>query len=571
MKRLQFLWAYAKEWKRSLTAALLGLTFVSLTSLLYPWLLKLMVDQLSGSAPAPVSIPILSFALVVTFSLSTIIGYYQQVHLHRLGFRLRNSIRLAFYQSLLYHPMRFHRDVQVGELSSRATEDIGKLQPIFSNLVAPMYQNVLFASGCIILMSMLNVIATIFVLGLMALCLPVVLRLSRQLPELSAKSQRDHAYANAYLEETLVAIREIKAFVREKLELQRYSKVLCRALDTETHAAKLQVKINQAVYFLLSAVLLAIFYAGTSQTIFSNWTVGEVIAFYFYAYTLTMAVLSVGKAYLTYQGLAGALDRVMEILPAYAQGETPREGNLPAQISGTVEFDRVSFGYEAGKTVLRNISFSIDAGSWVLITGPSGSGKSTIANLLMGFYEAHSGSIRIDGIPIVEKTMFSLRQHIGYVGQDPFLIHGTLRENISFGLTSVDQEQIRHAIEISCLADVVKELPQGLNTIIGERGFNLSAGQKARVAIARALILDPAILILDEATTMIEEETEKLFWYNLESLRKEKTTIILGHHFENIPKIYETLKLSDGTIIPLGWKTLISHSRMTKSKANEVC
>jgi ABC-type bacteriocin/lantibiotic exporter with double-glycine peptidase domain len=200
------------------------------------------------------------------------------------------------------------------------------------------------------------------------------------------------------------------------------------------------------------------------------------------------------------------------------------------------------------RNVLEDASFSVDHGEWQIITGPSGGGKSTLANLIMGFYRADSGSIRVSGVPIERWDKKSLRSQIGYVGQDPVLFHGTLRDNITFACSGGPSDGLSRAIEQSCLDDLVDSLPDGLDTLIGERGYTLSGGQKSRVAIARAIILDPPLLILDEANAMLESELEIRLWNNLAGIRGSKTTIIISHHCENIPRREHALELRDGRI-----------------------
>jgi ABC-type multidrug transport system fused ATPase/permease subunit len=546
--RATFLWRIIRQWKYRIVLALAGLSFVSLTSLLYPWLLKLMVDRFAGHGSTDLSTDLLTTILIGVFLASAVAGHFEQVEMRRLGFRLRNTLRTALYDSLLAKPMSFHRSARVGELSSRATEDIGLFQTLFPGLLAPAVQNALFISGCLILMVTLNWIATVLVVLLVILPIPLFLILSRSIRRYAVESHTDQAEANAFFEESLVAVREIKAFVREKWELQRYARLLDRAYRSEVNGSILQVKMNQVVYMLVSAALLAVFYTGTRRSFLPDWTVGDVIAFYFYSYTMTMAVLSVGKIYLSYQEITGALERVMELLREDGTETTHRAVSGAVDRIGNIEFRDVTFSYDHMRNVLEDASFSVDHGEWQIITGPSGGGKSTLANLIMGFYRADSGSIRVSGVPIERWDKKSLRSQIGYVGQDPVLFHGTLRDNITFACSGGPSDGLSRAIEQSCLDDLVDSLPDGLDTLIGERGYTLSGGQKSRVAIARAIILDPPLLILDEANAMLESELEIRLWNNLAGIRGSKTTIIISHHCENIPRREHALELRDGRI-----------------------
>jgi ABC-type multidrug transport system fused ATPase/permease subunit len=400
------------------------------------------------------------------------------------------------------------------------------------------------------MMITLNWRATLLVLVVMAIPLPFILRASRRIPRYSVEAQKHQGHAHALFEETLVAIRDIKAFGRESLEVKRYSSLLDNGTASEIAGSSLRVKSSQTVYLLLSLVLLAIFYAGASRSLFPGWSIGGLIAFYFYAYMMTMSVIATERIYLTYRTVAGALDRIMTLLAADETVVSPSDVASAAVVCGSIRFDGVYFGYTPDVPVLTNVSMTLSAGEWALITGPSGSGKSTLLNLLMGFYLPASGHVFVDEIEVNDQTSPALRLSIGYVGQDPLLVQGTLRENIAFGVTELPEEKLQHAISAACLEDVVRSIPGGLDAMIGERGYTLSGGQKSRVAIARALALDPAILLLDEANIMIEADLEAEFWARLLASRSRKTTIILTHHSGNIPRVDRHFHLSHGTLHP---------------------
>lgn len=548
MERIQFLWRYASRWKAQLALSLAAVTVVSATSLLYPWLVKQLVDEFSAASGNDHSTQWLALALVVLLVVSTLLGYYHQTRMNTLGIRLRNNIRSDLYRTLLAQPLTFHREQQVGQLSSIATEEIAKVQPLFTHFLVPLFQNAMFVVGCIGLMLYLNWLATLFVLLVMVLPLPYIIRSSKRIPRLASAAQESQGRAHALFEESLVAIREIKGFVRESLQLTRYTEMMQTGMTSEQEGSAIRVRIGQTVYFLLSSVLLVVFYAGASRTLFPSWSIGGLIAFYFYAYMMTMAVIAVERIHLTYQTIAGAIDRIMQYLPLprdiTADSDPP---SFPTP-SGRVEFNHVSFGYSDNARIFSEVSFAIDDGAWVLVTGASGSGKSTIMNLLLGFYEPQLGTILVGGQTMGIRTASYARRAIGFVGQDPLLIHGTLRENIAFRGTPLPDEQILKAVRIACLEDLLQDLPDGLDTIVGERGFTLSGGQKCRIAIARAIVDDPVILLLDEANAMLESDLEKQLWANLLETRQSRTTIILTHHPLNLPRVDMHLHVSDGHV-----------------------
>ena len=546
---LRYLWKYIREWKLKLTAALLCLAFVTLSNLLYPWLLKLMVDKFSAGSVYSFNVGLFALILILVFVVSAALGYYNYVLMQELGFMLRNRLRTEFYSSLLYKEMSFYSSNQIGELSSRATEDIGKMQPFFINLVAPVFQNVLFIAGCLIVMLFINWAATLIVLALIILIVPLILLFSRKIRQYSSSSQQKHSDANAYMEETLFGIREIKSFVLEKIKLGKYSERIVDASKDEIEASKLHSRTSHSIQLLLSILIVGVFYAGTSQTFSAGWSMGSIVAFYFYAYSVTMAFVAAGRVYLNYQVISGATNRIIDLLSSgsadAAAHKEPEANNIAANaIGGRIEFKDVTFGYTENAIVLKNLSFKVELGQWLLITGPSGCGKSTIANLLMRFYESKSGAVLIDEKQISEYDVYELRRQIGFAAQEPVLFHDTIKENILFSEKRVSEQRFKEVLRITRLDEFINGLPGGAETIIGERGITLSGGQRARIAIARALAFEPAILILDEANAMLEKELEQELWSGLAKDRKNKTTIILSHHTESIPQVYKQLKLA---------------------------
>ncbi len=546
---LRYLWKYIREWKLKLTAALLCLTFVTLSNLLYPWLLKLMVDKFSTGSVYNFNVGLFALVLILVFLVSSALGYYNYVLMQELGFMLRNRLRTEFYSSLLYKEMSFYSSNQIGELSSRATEDIGKMQPFFINLVAPVFQNVLFIAGCLIVMLFINWAATLIVLALIILIVPLILLFSRKIRQYSSNSQQKHSDANAYMEETLFGIREIKSFVLEKVKLRKYSERVAEASKDEIEASKLHSRTSHSIQLLLSILIVGVFYAGTSQTFSAGWSMGSIVAFYFYAYSVTMAFVAAGRVYLNYQVISGATNRIIDLLSGGTAEATALEApeadkKEATPVSGRIEFKNVTFGYDEKTTVLKNLSFIVEPGGWLLITGPSGCGKSTIANLMMRFYDSKGGAVLIDEKQINKYDVYELRRQIGFAAQEPVLFHDTIKENILFSEKRVSEQRFNEVLKITRLDEFINGLPGGAETLIGERGITLSGGQRARIAIARALAFDPPILILDEANAMLEKELEQELWSGLALDRQNKTTIILSHHTESIPEIYKQLKLA---------------------------
>ena len=515
------------------------LFLASLASLVYPYLLKRLVDASIGNG-GPAHAEFAVIVLIAGFILATISGYISAVSFQKHGFLLRNRLRVRFFESVLYRPMKFHREEQVGELSSRATEDIGRLQGLYPNLLAPILQQTSIAAGCLVMMLSIDALAACAAVLLLASPLPFIIRNGRKVFHDQAEGTAAHAAANALLEEALVGIHEIQSSAREDEMIRRYARTQAGAMTAEMNAASRQAGMQQLVFLVLSFLLVGIYLIGTTGVLFPRWTPGDSIAFYLYAYTMVVAGIALGKAFLTYQGLSGAVRRSLRLLSYRAESA----GTVAVPLRGAFSFQNITFGYSSGRSVLQDFSLEVREGEWILMTGDSGSGKSTIANLLLQFYRPGAGAIFFDGVDSRSYATAHLRRNIGYVAQEPFLFHGTLRENLFFTCPDASSDRLERVIRIACLEDVIRSVPKGLETMVGERGFTLSGGQKARVACARALLSDPPLLVLDEVNSMLDEELERLLWSGLEEERSGKTTLILSHHTAHIPRRARCIQLT---------------------------
>ncbi len=545
--RIAFLWSFARPWRVRIALAMIGLTFVSASSLLYPWLLKLIADRAGGAAPGPDPL-LLAGVLLIIFLLSAAVGYAQQVELQSLGYRLRNVLRVEFFTLLLRRPLEFFGRERAGELSARAMEDFSRLQPLFASLLAPLYQNALVMAGCLYFLARIHPGAALLIALLLLLPLPLVNGMAARMRAYAAASTADHAEANALLAESIVGIRDVKAFGREGWRDALYARLQESAFLSERRSAILHVIVNQGVSFLLSLLLLGIFVAGSSASLLSGRSTGDVVAFYFYTYTLVMAAVAVGRVTLTYHGVAGAFERSYRLMEDRTPLLPPALPVPNPQVVGALRLSDVHFAYEPGAPVLRGVSFSVLRGSTMLLAGESGSGKSTLVNIIAGLLSPTSGTVRIDGRSLTDFPAEVLRRSIGYVGQDPILFRGTIRDNILWSGIEQTDARIGEVLDVTCLAEFIASLPDGLATMVGERGDTMSGGERARIAIARAIIHRPAILILDEANAMLGKDIERLLWPALLRERTGRTTLILSHHHEYLPRRFRRITLHNGRV-----------------------
>ena len=368
---------------------------------------------------------------------------------------------------------------------------------------------------------------------------------------LSKKTQDELAAANVIVEETLQSISTVKSFVGEAYEVNRYGKGLEKVVRVALAAAKYRGAFISFIIFALFGGIVGVMWYGTSLVASGEMSVGELVSFVLYTTFIGGSIAGLGDIYSQLQKAIGSSERVVELL---AEEEEAGIGAQIIGIKGTIDFDEVGFQYPTRTEVevLKGVSFQIQSGEKVALVGPSGAGKSTIIHLLLRFYEVTTGQIRIDGEPITHWNLASLRSKIGIVPQEVLLFGGSIRENISYAKPTATEEEIILAAKKANAWQFISQFPEGLDTLVGERGIKLSGGQRQRVAIARAILKDPAILILDEATSSLDAESEALVQEALNELMKGRTTLIIAHRLATIRKVDRIYVLTDGKIVEQG-------------------
>jgi ATP-binding cassette, subfamily B, bacterial len=358
---------------------------------------------------------------------------------------------------------------------------------------------------------------------------------------------------NAALNDNLSGVREIKAFAREEMEAERVGTHILRYRDSNLRALRLMATFHPLIEFSASLGTIVLVYFGGQFVLGETLAVSDLVAFFLYLELLYQPIRELSRVWESFQqALAGAV-RVNELLrEAPGITDAPDAATLPEDMRGEIMFDDVSFRYHDSENVLEEIDLTIPAGKMVALVGPTGVGKTTLVNLIPRFYDVTDGAIRIDGMDIRELTMQSIRKNISLVLQDVFLFHGTARENILFGREGASDADVVRAAQTANAHDFITQLPQGYDTMLGERGVKLSGGQRQRIAIARAVLKDAPILILDEATSAVDTETELLIQQSLEQLMAGKTVIVIAHRLSTVRKADMIVVLEGNRIVERG-------------------
>jgi ATP-binding cassette subfamily B protein/subfamily B ATP-binding cassette protein MsbA len=472
---------------------------------------------------------------------------------HVAGWGVVADARKRVYEHLQRLSLRFYEDKQTGQLMSRVVNDTDKFELLIAHAIPDIAVNVLTLVGVTAVLLAMNWQLTL--LSMVPIPLIVIsLRLfAKYVRPAFRERQKELGELNAILNDNLSGIREIKTFTREQAELGRIRSRIDRYRDSLLHALKMMAIFQPFIQFTSALGTIVIIYFGGRLILNQTLTVAELVAFFLYLELFYQPLHHLSDAWEKIQEALASSDRVTELLDETPEvDERPGAVVLPGRARGELAFHNVGFGYLADERVLRNVNLHIPAHSTVALVGPTGVGKTTFASLVPRFYDVSEGSITLDGHDLRDLTLTSLRQQISIVLQDVFLFHGTARDNILFGRADASEAEVIEAAKVANAHDFIMQLPKGYDTLIGERGVKLSGGQKQRLSIARAVLKDAPILILDEATSSVDTETEALIQQALERLMVGRTTIMIAHRLSTIRNADLIVVLEGGRVAEAG-------------------
>lgn len=558
-KRAFRAFSFGKPFIGSLIVSMIFLVLSSLTTLAFPYLLGGLFGSTNTSAENPFeltnldNINVIMVLMFMVFGANAIFGFFRIYFSSRFSESTLSVIRKKAFQKLAFSEVSFYDQNQVGELNSRVATDLNSLNALLSTTLAE------FIRQWITIILGIAVIATISpkLLGIMLSVVPVVVILiivfGRIIKKISKRTQDALAESNSILGEMLTGIKNVKAFGNEFFEMAKYG-------YQSDKVRALAIKGSVARGLFASFIILGLF-GGISFVIYKGYqmtlepdglTMEEFQIFIFFTAFLAASFGGVGSLMGEIQRAVGATERLMDLLEN--KNEIISENFTPVELSGKIEFDHVGFVYESRKdvTVLNDVSFEVLPGQIMAIVGPSGAGKSTITSLVLRFYETTSGKLLFDGKDIKEYDLSALRNEMAIVPQEVMLFAGSIMENIAYGKTDASEEEIIEAAKQANAWEFISNFPDGLQTLVGDRGIQLSGGQKQRVAIARAILKNPKILILDEATSSLDSESEKLVQEALDKLMKNRTSIVIAHRLSTIKNADKIIVLDKGKVVEIG-------------------
>ncbi|MFK4473020.1 ATP-binding cassette subfamily B protein [Paenibacillus sp. RC73] len=485
---------------------------------------------------------------VVSAGLNYVVTYWG----HKLGINIESDMRKKLFDRIQKQSFRFFDNNKTGHLVSRMTNDLMDIGEIAHHGPEDLFIALMTLGGAFGIMLGINWKLAVLTFIIVPLMIYLSLYFSRKMNAAFHRMFSDIADYNARIENNVSGIRVVQAFSNEEHEMERFAENNGRFRKTKLIAYRIMAWNSSISFVLMKLVSLFVLVCGTWFVIEGQMTYGEFIAFVMLSNVFLAPIKQINSVIETYpKGIAG-FRRYLDLLESESDVEDLPGAKTVTHLNGEIQFAGVTFGYENKDKVLRKVDLSIHAGETVALVGPSGAGKTTLCSLLPRFYDVEEGSITIDGMDIREMKLESLRSMIGIVQQDVFLFDGTVRENIAYGKLDASEEEIWDAARRAQIEDLVRSYPEGLDTMIGERGVKLSGGQKQRLSIARMFLKNPPILILDEATSALDTETEAAIQQALTELSQGRTTLVIAHRLATIKNADRIIVVADQGIAEQG-------------------
>jgi subfamily B ATP-binding cassette protein MsbA len=542
---------YLKPYRARMVVAVLALISSAALSLVFPGVISSVVDSVLQQGNAAL-LDQITLGLIFIFFIRSVTSLLENYNLNYIGEKLVTDLRRQLYHHLQTLSLGFFASRRVGELVSRLSSDVTVMRTVLTSNINVLLQQTLIMIGAVIVMLTLNWRLTLFILALTPIIIALGAAFGMWLQRTSTRIQDELAGATVVTEEVLQNIREVKSFVREPYENQRYDMAINRALRAAISLLRIRSLFGPLIAFLGFGALALVLWFGGREVLEGRLSGGQLIGFLIYGLTVAGALGSLVGLYTSVQEALGATKRVFQILDTQPTVTDAPDAETMSRAEGRITFSNVDFSYDERQEVLHQINLDVAPGEIIALVGPSGAGKSTIFNLIPRFYDPTSGQICLDGVDVRKVTQASLREQIGIVPQETLLFGGTIRENIRYGRLNATDDELMAAARAANAHDFIMELPDGYETVVGERGIRLSGGQRQRVAIARAILKDPRILLLDEATSSLDSESEHLVQEALARLMQNRTTVIIAHRLSTIKIAHRIAVLDKGRIVELG-------------------
>src|SRR5437773_1364042 len=551
----------------TLTLAFIAVIGESITDLLEPWPLKMVFDYVFGSKAMPnwlagvVSfigtdkLSILNFAVLAVITIAifaAISSYFEKYLTTSVGQWVMHDLRRVLYGHIQRLSLSYHDQKRTGDLISRVTSDIDAVQSLISNVMLGVLVNVLTLIGMVLVMFYLNWQFTLIALLVAPGLFLVVYHYTHRIKKASRAVRRQEGEVVSVLEEVLSSIRVVKAFAREDYEQKRFEQESRQSVEKALQARSIKAKLPPIVEIIVACGTCLVLWYGARLVLAGGLTSGELLVFLLYLGKMYKPMRELSKMTDTISKAAVGWERIRAVLENEMQVRDLPGAKPAPRFKGRIEFDRVNFSYNETQPVLKDLSLKIQPGQLAALVGPTGAGKTTIVSLLPRFYDLTSGKVSIDGIDIRRFKIKSLRRQISFVLQESLLFRAPVWQNIAYGKPEASHDEIVRAAKLANADEFIDRMPDGYDTMIGERGVTLSGGQRQRIAIARAIIRDAPILILDEPSAGLDSASEKLVFDALGNLMTGKTSIVIAHRLATVRRADVIFVIDDGRVVEQG-------------------
>lgn len=566
-KTVKRLLSYVKPYTNTVLLISILLIISTVLQLIPPLINRELIDKvLAPSAPLPVPqrlylLNILILALIAISLLNTLLGIFQQRMYAFVGQKTIHDVRRDLFQHLQFLSLSFYDRRQVGAVMSRVTQDTSALQEFLGWDVPFFVSQFVLLIGIVIITVRMNAVIALLVLIPTPIVAYLTRTMGRRIRSLFHRIWDRWSKLNAVLNSVLSGIRVVKAFAQEDREAQRFGRRVYDLFYSTMRAEQTWATYMPLLFFLFSSVNFLLWFVGGRAVVFGTLTMGTLFAFMQYMMMLVEPMRMITGILNRLTRTLAAADRIFEILDTPPEVFDDESAIPMPRIEGKVEFRNVTFGYDKYMPVLHNISFEVKPGEVIGLVGQSGAGKTTIINLICRFYEVQEGEVLIDGVDVRKIKLKDLRSQIALVPQDAYVFSGSVAENISYGKPHAKPEEIIDAAKAANAHHFIMHFPYGYDTLIGERGVTISGGERQRIAIARAILSDPRILILDEATSLVDTETERQIQEALDRLVKGRTVFAIAHRLSTLRNADRLIVIEDGRIAEMG-----THEELLKKK-----
>ncbi len=565
LKKIVYNHLHRSKWNMLLAfACMLGFTFFELMA---PWPIKLIFDHVLLEEPFPQILSfldsmlydkkaelviIISSSIVIMSSCRGVCSYFQIFLTSRIGFQLVYTLRKDLFNHLQRLSISFHNRARSGELLTKVSSDTLALKEIFSDVMLNFVIYVFTLIGMFVIMFSINLRLSLIVLATFPV-LGIILFYNLKKIRISAKKQRGkEGKVAAKVNEIMESILLVKAFGRENYEDLEFAKKSNKTMKESIQMARRRAAASRTVEIVSSFGKWSVILFGSFQVLNGHMTIGGIVIFYTYVDRMFSQIRKLVQISTKVAKAIASAERISKVLQIELEIQDFPSAIEAKDLRGEILFKTVCFNYENGKDALKNISFHVNSGEMIALVGGSGAGKSTIASLILRFHDPKEGSVLIDGIDIKEYNRESLRHNTGVVLQDLVLFGATVYENITYGKPNATILEVEKAAKQAHAHEFIMALPDGYNTELAERGNTISVGQRQRICLARAIIKCPSILILDEPTSSVDNESESLIYNTINSVQRGKTTIVITHRFSNMNRFDQILVLKDGAIVERG-------------------